>query len=62
MNYETIYIIPFTSIDGYKYEVEIQKDGYTGDAVCLTASGDEPFTVSIDDGLYIRLHVYQLQQ
>lgn len=53
MNYETIYIIPFTSIDGYKYEVEIQKDGYTGDAVCLTASGDEPFTVSIDDERFI---------
>ena len=53
MNYETIYIIPFTSIDGCKYEVEIQKDGYTGDVVCLTASGDEPFTVSIDDERFI---------
>lgn len=53
MNYKTNYIIPFKSIDGHEYKVEIQKDGYTGDAICLTASGDEPFTVSIDDERFI---------
>ena len=53
MSYKTIYIIPFTSIDGHKYEVEIQKDGYTGDVISLTASGDEPFTVSIDDERFV---------
>lgn len=53
MSYETIYIIPFTSIDGHRYEIEIQKDGYTGDVISLTASGDEPFTVSIDDERFV---------
>lgn len=53
MSYKTIYIIPFKSRDKHSYEVEIQKKDYNGSAKTLTASGNSPFVVSIDDERFL---------
>ena len=35
MSYGLAYTLPFCSIDGRDYRVEIERDGYTGEAVEL---------------------------
>lgn len=49
MNYGTIYTLPFQSIKGIDYIVEIQKENYTGRSIELKGSGDAPFSVELAD-------------
>lgn len=49
MNYGTIYTLPFQSIKGVDYIVEIQKENYTGRSIELKGSGDAPFSVELAD-------------
>lgn len=53
MSYGLIYTVPFATLDNVPCMVEIEKDGYTGESMELTA-GATPFTVDIDseDFLY----------
>ena len=44
MSYGLAYTLPFRSIDGRNYRVEIERDGYTGEAVELKGQSS-PFTV-----------------
>lgn len=55
MSYGTIYTLPFQSIKGVDYMVEIQKEDYTGRSIELKGSGDTPFSVELadEDFLYI---------
>ena len=48
-NYGTIYTLPFQSIKGIDYIVEIQKENYTGRSIELKGSGDAPFSVELAD-------------
>lgn len=48
-NYGTIYTLPFQSIKGVDYIVEIQKENYTGRSIELKGSGDAPFSVELAD-------------
>lgn len=49
MNYGTIYTLPFQSMKGVDYIVEIQKENYTGRSIELKGSGDAPFSVELAD-------------
>jgi len=48
MSYNTIYTVPFKSYNNTTYQVDIQQEGFTGEAVELIG-GTSPFTVTIDD-------------
>lgn len=48
MNYGLIYTIPFASLRNETCIIEIEKEGYTGEATELTGSAS-PFTVTIED-------------
>lgn len=50
--YATKYIVPFISLKGTNYEVEIQTEGYTGVVKELVGSAT-PFTVKIDDNDFL---------
>lgn len=52
MSYATKYILPFASIHGRNYRVEIEADGYAGEAIELTGA-PSPFTISIADDAFI---------
>lgn len=49
MSYGTIYTLPFQSMKGVDYIVEIQKENYTGRSIELKGSGDAPFSVELAD-------------
>lgn len=52
MSYGLAYTLPFRSIDGRDYRVEIERDGYTGEAVELKGQSS-PFTVEIGDEEFV---------
>ena len=66
MSYGLVYTVPFATLKGYQCVVEIEKEGYEGEPMELTAGGT-PFTVDIEDEefLYIptrfssaKLHIH----
>lgn len=52
MSYGKVYTLPFASLDGKKYEVKIERAGYTGKATELKGQ-PSPFTVNIDNEEFI---------
>lgn len=52
MSYAVKYTIPFASLRGRKYRVEIEESGYSGEPVELTGA-PEPLTISINDDAFI---------
>ena len=52
MTYGLKYTIPFASLRGNKYRVEIEESGYSGEPVELTGA-PEPLTVTIADDTFI---------
>lgn len=52
MSYGLAYTLPFRSIDGRDYRVEIERDGFTGEAVELKGQSS-PFTVEIGDEEFV---------
>jgi len=52
MSYGLKYTIPFASLHGRKYRVEIEEDGYSGEVTELTGA-PSAFTISIADDAFI---------
>ena len=55
MAYTKIYSIPFASLDGFDYEVEIYKEGKFETGVQTLTGGKNTFVVDINDDDFINL-------